>query len=326
MIYEEFITEVAGSLEWTEEKTAGAVEAILEVMTAELKMNNQVVIAGFGTLKTDIRPEYILVNRETEERRLMPPATEVVFEASFQGEFTPDEALYDELNNSFAPFEPTPLHKGVQLPGISEVVAEEPEQKAPVVAPPPVVEYRTVPETPAPPEYFEQAGPVAGKSKSGKRISPLWIPVAGGVAIIIAAFFFSRGKEAGRAEMRALAAQEDVAPAREEETETKTDTASFAEKAATPPAVKPAAPPKKPKKTVLPPGKTLRLLAEDVYGNREFWVYIYLENKDKIRNPNRVPSGIELRLPDRAAYAIDAADPQSVAKAKALGYEILAKF
>ncbi len=79
-------------------------------------------------------------------------------------------------------------------------------------------------------------------------------------------------------------------------------------------------------KVVLSEGKTLRLLALDLLGDREFWVYIYLANKDKILNPNKIPSGITLVLPDKSAYFIDASDPHSVAKAKSLGKEILKEF
>lgn len=79
-------------------------------------------------------------------------------------------------------------------------------------------------------------------------------------------------------------------------------------------------------KITLPEGKTLRLLALDIFGDREFWVYIYLENKDKIPNPNKVPAGTVLVLPDRSVYSINAADPHSVAKAKSLGNEVLMRF
>jgi len=81
--------------------------------------------------------------------------------------------------------------------------------------------------------------------------------------------------------------------------------------------------PRESEKVVLPEGKTLRLLAEDLFGDREFWVYIYLENRDRIPNPNKVPSGMELILPDKSAHSINAADPYSVAKAKSLGDEVL---
>jgi nucleoid DNA-binding protein/nucleoid-associated protein YgaU len=358
MIYEEFIAEVAGILEWTEEQTAGVIETIVEVMTAELKMNNPVVIDDFGTLKTEIQPEYILVNPETKERHLMPPAIEVVFEASFQENedgvslFTSDDTLYDELNASFSQFEPTPLNEGVQFSGIPEIVAVEPEQTEPAaqvefagqaepVEQTDPVEYQATIETeqtPAQTESFGQtaqavaaaegASPRNRSSRRGlgskKKISPVWIPVVGGIAIIVAVFFFLKWKEAGKAGMIAPSAQVDFVSAHEEET----DTVFSVEEPAIPPVMEPVAvsPQKEPEKAILLAGKTLRLLAEDIYGNREFWVYIYLENKDKIRNPNKVSSGMELLLPDKAVYSIDAADPQSVAKAKSLGDAILEKF
>lgn len=66
-------------------------------------------------------------------------------------------------------------------------------------------------------------------------------------------------------------------------------------------------------------GETLRILAERLFGNREFWVYIYLENKNIISDPNRVPAGISLLVPDTRQYGIDAADPASVQSAKQQG-------
>lgn len=73
-------------------------------------------------------------------------------------------------------------------------------------------------------------------------------------------------------------------------------------------------------------GKTLRLIALDKYGNREFWVYIYLKNKDKIKNPDVVPVGVELVMPNMVEYDINPNSPESVAKAKKLGDEEMKKF
>ena len=73
-------------------------------------------------------------------------------------------------------------------------------------------------------------------------------------------------------------------------------------------------------------GKTLRLIALDKYGNREFWVYIYFKNKDKIKNPNIIPVGIELVLPSKEEYDINPKNPESVAKAKKLGDVEMKKF
>lgn len=74
------------------------------------------------------------------------------------------------------------------------------------------------------------------------------------------------------------------------------------------------------------PGRTLRLIALDELGDREFWVYIYLKNKDKIKNPDVVPVGIELVLPNKKEYDMDAANPESVSKAKKLGEEEMKRF
>lgn len=73
-------------------------------------------------------------------------------------------------------------------------------------------------------------------------------------------------------------------------------------------------------------GKTLRLIALDKYGSREFWVYIYFKNKDKIQNPNVIPIGLKLELPRKDEYDIDPNNPESVAKAKKLGDEIMKKY
>jgi hypothetical protein len=73
-------------------------------------------------------------------------------------------------------------------------------------------------------------------------------------------------------------------------------------------------------------GKTLRMLAEDYFGHREFWVYIYLENKEHISNPNSIPHGTELLLPLPSAHDMNPTDPASIAKAKLLSDEILKAF
>ena len=74
---------------------------------------------------------------------------------------------------------------------------------------------------------------------------------------------------------------------------------------------------------VLGEGKTLRLLAEELFGSREFWVYIYLENRHIIQDPNRISVGVTLIIPDLQSYDIDPADPASLSRAKQLGNKVL---
>ncbi|MEA5130092.1 MAG: HU family DNA-binding protein [Proteiniphilum sp.] len=224
MTHKDFIAEVAKRLEWTDEKTCGVIETIIEVVSAELKMNNPVAIDDFGTLKTDIQPEYILVNPETKERLLMPPAVEIIFEAFsqendenllFYAGFTPDEVFYNEVNNSFSQFEPTPLNEGIQFPGIPEIVAEDFEEESDIIelsdlpeesvvgdetpeVPHEKIQYEKIPhqESPTPltpvfPPGLRSRG--ERERRSNKRVSSVWIPIAGGVAIIVASLFFFKG-------------------------------------------------------------------------------------------------------------------------------------
>ena len=82
-----------------------------------------------------------------------------------------------------------------------------------------------------------------------------------------------------------------------------------------------------PVKTVkMIPGRTLRLIALDEFGHREFWIYIYLKNKDKIKNPDVVPVGLELVLPYEDEFDMDADNPNHVSKAKGLGDQEMKKF
>lgn len=78
-----------------------------------------------------------------------------------------------------------------------------------------------------------------------------------------------------------------------------------------------------PESLTLGKGETLRTIALDLFGNKEFWVYIYQENIHNINNPNVIPVGTELLIPDISKYDIDADNPQSIAIAKERGERII---
>jgi len=64
------------------------------------------------------------------------------------------------------------------------------------------------------------------------------------------------------------------------------------------------------------PGSTLRNISLKYYGHKSFWVYIYEENKDKIKNANNVPLGTKLIIPFPAKYGINPQDKVSIDTAK----------
>lgn len=65
-------------------------------------------------------------------------------------------------------------------------------------------------------------------------------------------------------------------------------------------------------------GMTLRNLARRYYGSEVFWVCIYDHNNRLLSSPDVLPLGIRLFLPRPADYGIDAADPSSLRRARAL--------
>lgn len=73
-------------------------------------------------------------------------------------------------------------------------------------------------------------------------------------------------------------------------------------------------------------GDRLASFAKQYYGHKFFWVYIYQYNQDIISDPNNIPIGTELRIPDPGLYGIDATDRSSIDKAAALQSQILGKF
>ena len=51
------------------------------------------------------------------------------------------------------------------------------------------------------------------------------------------------------------------------------------------------------------------------YGHKAFWVYIYEENRSRIKDPDNIPIGTTITLPQASKYKIDARDTNSVNKA-----------
>lgn len=51
-------------------------------------------------------------------------------------------------------------------------------------------------------------------------------------------------------------------------------------------------------------GRSLYSYAKEYYGQKMFWVYIYIENASIIRDPNKIPKGTKLTIPDLSKFDI----------------------
>ena len=247
MTHEDLVQRLAGQLGWSDMAVSDALDAIIAVLKTELAANNPVDLDDFGKFSTPKQPEYILTDRETNDRYLMPPAVEVLFESSADLFFMPEDSLNESVNSAFSFFEPTPLYEGVALPGVPEVIVggdeedeeevektteetDEAEKEAEVVAEEigkeateseketAITAEESKEETTEVEKVTEKTGEAekdiieAGKNiiEAGKKTEkitgeivtemkivrnhrpypPLWIPIAGGAALALAALFF----------------------------------------------------------------------------------------------------------------------------------------
>lgn len=71
-------------------------------------------------------------------------------------------------------------------------------------------------------------------------------------------------------------------------------------------------------------GSRLTLISLEYYGSKIFWVYLYDYNKAAIKDPNNIPVGTEILVPDPSLYGIDKHSRASIDKAAARQTEILA--
>lgn len=75
-------------------------------------------------------------------------------------------------------------------------------------------------------------------------------------------------------------------------------------------------------------GRTRYLItmAREHYGNGDFWVYIYEENKAKLGHPDHITPGTVVQIPNLAKYGVDPKNPADMQKARQLGKEIYGRY
>ncbi|MFT3754023.1 MAG: hypothetical protein QM800_14480 [Paludibacter sp.] len=62
-------------------------------------------------------------------------------------------------------------------------------------------------------------------------------------------------------------------------------------------------------------GSRLTIMSKKYYGSKDFWVYIYEANKERIQNPDNIEMGTLIRIPKLDPRLIDASNPRCVEKA-----------
>ena len=235
--------------------------------------------------------------------------------------------------------------------GLPEQAIEAPQTPEPEVKPEPAVEEEAAPqeEAKAEPKPAEPVSSVSGykeyrrkrrRSASRKLLFPiacLFVVIVLGIVYIVCLSgrtTVNKNWEPPMAEVGNPTPEAGMNPVPADSTGvTPPDSASLAVDSvvAEPPVVEENQPEETPKSDILAlvtikAGDRLASFAKQYYGHKFFWVYIYQYNQDIISDPNNIPIGTELRIPDPGLYGIDATDRSSIDKAAALQSQILGKF
>ena len=330
----DLVAQVAESTRTTKRMSELFLRELFATITQSLLDGESVSVDGLGTFKAD---------------------------AAAGVTFTPAAALARVLNQPFEAFEPVELSDDLTDDMLAELLspapaepsaepaepveAAEPEETQPAPNPVPAPEPQPEPEEPTMAALAAEPQP-AGESplatqatqatvnelqqklsEAGRDIEDLKNSLVNmrrafrqgllmGAAMVLITALLGLGAWALYNRFSGNGGSQAPATAQTAPETTSTDTL------ATPATPAPATPATPPVTETVSETNYLSLIAQRHYGLPEYWVYIYEENIDKIDNPNRVKNGTVIVVPPPEKYGINAADPASVAKAKAKSTEL----
>ncbi len=65
-------------------------------------------------------------------------------------------------------------------------------------------------------------------------------------------------------------------------------------------------------------GSRLTMISLRAYGHKEFWIYLFLANRDQLRNPGQIRTGMVIKIPKIDSRLVDASNPDCLQYAKEL--------
>ena len=264
--------------------------------------------------------------------------------------FTPSDELLRQVNKPFEMFAPTLLKEGIHWPDVEEQPAESLEQAYPSIISSRIAESADAPrpastppswtpqsqvETPATPPPFPtsennetkagiatpppyqreklQESTSAPVERTNRRLW-LWIviPLVAVLLMALSLWLFVFGRQETQSS-RTTPPPSITAPV--EETPA-IDTVAPID-SVTPPADT-MAQPEILTTVTLGAGDYLARYARRYLGRSEYWIYIYLANKEQIEDPDNIPLGTEIKIPTPQSVGITGNEEADLAEAKRL--------
>lgn len=290
------------------------IDLFFAIVKRELKRSDSFYIANFGTFKRVWVEESEGINPATGEKITIP--------AHYRVKFSPSAAVALRLNRKYAHLkakrlrdDPVPVAEPVS------VVENEPvEEQVPVVENEPIEEPEVIEETE--PIFEPQEEPEEKRGGIGKILVGILLGI---LALVLLLLLLIKGcsKKTGDSADPAYQKQKEPVAAEAKPAEVippKEEVPPEPEPAPEPevepepepvPAPEPQPEPVSPatKKADLqytvPAGSNYHTIAEKQYGVRHLWPCIYSANKDDLPDPDLVPSGAEIKLPQLDSVLAD---------------------
>ena len=259
--------------------------------------------------------------------------------------FTPSNELLRQVNKPFEMFAPTLLKEGVQWPDVEEQPAESLEKAYPsiissriaerAVAPQPAStppawtpqSQAETPATPTPPPFSasesNEAKAVVATPPPYRREEPqerkprklwLWIviPLVAVLVMALLLWFFVFSKQE-------MTSSRTTPPP---STMTPVEATPTIDSVATIDSIAPPADTTAQQEILttvtLGNGDYLARYARRYLGRSEYWIYIYLANKEQIKDPDNVPLGTQIKIPSPQSVGITGNEEADLAEAKRL--------
>lgn len=269
--------------------------------------------------------------------------------------FTPSDELLKQVNKPFEMFAPTLLKEGVHWADVEEhpaeslekaypstissriaerIVAPQPASTPPAWTPQPQAETPATPPPPPPPiptsessepeaviatpPPYRREEPQESKPTPSERTNRrlwLWIviPLVTVLLMALLLWFFVFGREERTQCPIATPAPSTTAPI---ETVPTIDTIAPSDSIVAP--ADTTAHPEILTTVTLSSGDYLARYARRYLGRSEYWIYIYLANKEQIEDPDNIPLGTEIKIPSPQSVGITGDEKADLTEAKRL--------
>lgn len=279
-------------------------------------------------------PEEITQPEEMpEEEPDVPEETEINTEATEAAD-TEKEELPEDVEQEETVSEEVVPEEAPNAPDIEESASEETVEKQEISEEEPKEEPR---QTPVANDFsdtdyqFEDEEPSSSHWVKGLVIAGIVAIVVAGSTFLYLNRSFFLGPEIPTPALTGRSLPDQATAAvdtlHEVEAETDAEIEEIKDTVITEPSVTtPEVPAKVPEvlaKVKIETGSRLTLISLEYYGSKIFWVYLYDYNKTAIKDPNNIPVGTEILVPDPSLYGIDKHSRASIDKAATRQTEIL---